>query len=90
MNSTIPIDFGKELLETMRDERHAEALKTSALDGRLMPWTRALTAVAFFAWWQLNVNTGQLNNSDRSPDLLDETRRKIAVFPPIDERPKGL
>ncbi len=38
--------FRNALLATLREESHAEPLRTAALDGRLTPWTAALTRVA--------------------------------------------
>ncbi len=47
------VRFRSALLETLRDERHAEPLRASALAGRLTPWTTALTAASVEACQRL-------------------------------------
>ena len=44
MSLEVTSGFRNTLLQTLRDERHAEPLRTAAMAGRLMPWTKALTA----------------------------------------------
>ena len=41
------------MLETLRDEKHAEPLRAAALAGRLTPWTTALTSAAVEACQRL-------------------------------------
>jgi len=53
MSHELPHDFRTALLRILRDERHAEPLRASALAGRLMPWTTALTAAAVEACQRL-------------------------------------
>jgi hypothetical protein len=53
MERALASDFRKKLLETLRDERHAEPLRAAALTGLLMPWTKALTAASVEACQRL-------------------------------------
>jgi len=53
MSRELPDDFRTALLRILRDERHAEPLRASALAGRLMPWTTALTAATVEACQRL-------------------------------------
>jgi hypothetical protein len=46
MTVDLPNQFRTALLETLRDDSHAAPLRAAALEGRLMPWTKALTAAA--------------------------------------------
>jgi len=38
--------FRAALMDTLKEERHAEPLRAAALGGRLMPWTKAITSAA--------------------------------------------
>src|SRR3989338_2345658 len=46
MTDELPSRFRAALMETLKEERHAEPLREAALAGRLMPWTKALTSAA--------------------------------------------
>ena len=56
MVDELPSRFRAALMETLKEERHAEPLRESALAGRLAPWTTALTSASVSACVRLGWN----------------------------------
>src|SRR5262249_52175730 len=56
MSADLSNRFRAALMETLKEERHAEPLRATALAGRLTPWTTALTYASVSACARLSWN----------------------------------
>jgi len=88
MDDDLSSRFRMALMDTLKEERHADPLRAAALDGRLMPWTKALTSAAVDSCVRLGWNASAKGHTS---ELLPVSRGEylgldVIAFAPGERR----